>query len=133
MSSSVRQVKDFKGVNVSFVEYQQPDSKVFDAALKGSSYHFSPFYIQAIPIKHLDTPQTIFEHAIALDLILSVTTAFRDSQALAAHNLWNLYMGEELRDALPALIINAGFTEMWQVAHNERSPLFYLQVLLTIK
>jgi hypothetical protein len=113
MSASLRQVKDFKGVNVSFVEYQQPDSKLFDASLKGASYHFSPYYLQATPIKHLDTPQTLFEHAIALDLILSVTTAFRDSQALAAHNLWNLYMGEELRDALPALIINAGFTEMW--------------------
>ena len=59
-------------------------------------------------------------------MILSVLTAFRDSQALAAHNLWNLYMGEELRDALPSLIINAGFTRMWQVSHPERSPLFYL-------
>jgi hypothetical protein len=62
-----------------------------------------------------------------------VTTAFSDSQALAAHNLWNLYMGEELRDALPALIVNACFTQMWQVAHEIRSPLFYLQVLLGIK
>ena len=42
-------------------------------------------------------------------------------------------MGEELRDALPALIINAGFTQMSQVVNKERSPLFYLQVLLTIK
>lgn len=98
-----------------------------------SPYHFSPYFLQAAALKLMDTAQSQFEHAIALDLILSVTTAFSDSQALAAHNLWNLYMGEELRDALPALIVNAGFTQMWQVAHEIRSPLFYLQVLLGIK
>jgi hypothetical protein len=105
LAGNTRQVKDLKGVNVSFVEYQQPNSKVFDPTHMKSSYHFSPFYLQATPIKHLD--HSVFEHALALDLILSVTSAFRDSQALAAHNLWNLYMGEELRDALPALIVNS--------------------------
>ena len=133
MSGPIKQVKDFKGVNVSFVEYQQPNKAIFDASRANSTYHFSPFYLLATPLKHLDSSQTLFEHAVALDLILSVTTAFSDSQALAAHNLWNLYMGEELRDALPALIVNAGFTCMWQVSHSERSPLFYLQVLLAIK
>jgi hypothetical protein len=85
-------------------------------------------------LKGLDSQTALFDHGIALDLILSVLTAFCDSQALAAHNLWNLYMGEELRDALPALIVNGSFTKIWQVGKSDvRSPLFYLQVLLSIK
>lgn len=53
-----------------------------------------------------------FDHLLGIELVSSVITAFQDSQSLAAHNLWNLFMGEELRDVLPQLIVNAAFTQM---------------------
>lgn len=66
------------------------------------------FYLPATaPLKLEVTP---LETALAIDLVISVMHAFRDSQSLAAHNIWNLYMGEELRDALPQVIVNSCFT-----------------------
>lgn len=87
-----------------------------------------PFYIQATEIK-LESPLDL---VVGLELVSSVQTAFQDSQALAAHNLWNLWMGEELRDVLPHLIVNAAFTGMCVLPRGVKSPLFYMQVLISI-
>ena len=55
LSSSIKQVSDFKGVNVSFVEYQPASPALFESQPSTSPYHFSPFFLQAAPLKHLDT------------------------------------------------------------------------------
>jgi len=73
-----------------------------------NAIHLSPFYLNTTDVK-LESP---LDHAIALDLVTSVIAAFQDSQSLAAHNLWNLYMGEELRDVLPHMIVNSAMSQM---------------------
>ncbi len=45
VSGPIKQVKDFKGVNVSFVEYQPPSQSVFDPSHVNSTYYYSPFYL----------------------------------------------------------------------------------------
>jgi hypothetical protein len=86
-----------------------------------------------VPVVDFKQDLSKLELAVALDLVCSVTTAFSGSQSLAAHNLWNLFMGENLRDYLPQLIISATFTQMCQLTQHSESPLFYLQVLLSIR
>ncbi len=95
-----------------------------------STYH-TPFYVPATEIR-LDSQ---FDLAIGLDLVSSVLTAFQDSQPLAAHNLWNLYMSEELRDVLPHLIVNSAFTRLCELHTTKAkcSPLFFIQVLISIQ
>jgi hypothetical protein len=41
-------------------------------------------------------------------------------------------MGEELRDVLPHLIVNSAFTGMCVLPKGIKSPLFYMQVLISI-
>lgn len=41
-------------------------------------------------------------------------------------------MGEELRDVLPQLIINAAFIKICQLPKAEKSPLFFVQAILSI-
>jgi hypothetical protein len=97
-----------------------------------TTYYYSPFYIPAVDIK-LDSTNPALDLSLAIDLVTSVMQAFSTSQSLAAHNLWNLYMGEELRDVLPHLIINTAFTQMCELTGGSLSPLFGLQVLLSIR
>ena len=91
--------------------------------------YFSPYYVAAPEIR-LDSQ---YELAVGLDLVSAVLIAFQDSQPLAAHNLWNLYMNEELRDVLPHLIVNSAFTQMCKLGHQGKSALFYIQVLISIQ
>ncbi len=55
LSTSIKQVTDFKGVNVSFVEYQPASPALFESQPSTSPYHFSPFFLQAAALKHMDT------------------------------------------------------------------------------
>ena len=113
-TSSQAKIKDFGGKTLTFVEYQPiQTAHNFEVLVQGKQlckdqYHYSPYHVPVVEIK-LENP---LDQAVALDLVSSVFTAFRDSQALAAHNLWNLFMGEELRDYLPHLIVNSAFTHI---------------------
>jgi hypothetical protein len=141
--STAPRVKDFgpRG-SVSFVEegsssgaLPTQDYSSFDALVRtgnkapaSRAYH-PPYYIAATEIKL----ESQLDLVVGVDLVSSVQTAFQDSQALAAHNLWNLWMGEELRDVLPHLIVNAAFTQMCLLKGGTKSPLFYMQVLISIQ
>jgi hypothetical protein len=126
-------MKDFGGLSISFVEYVPPNFQTFEAYTKNqtiSEHFYSAFYVPVIDFKQ---DLSKLELAVALDLVSSVLAAFSTSQSLAAHNLWNLFMGENLRDFLPDLIISAAFTQMCQLTQQGESSLFYLQVLLSIR
>jgi hypothetical protein len=126
-------MKDFGGLSVSFVEYVPPNFQTFEAYTKNqtiSEHFYSAFYVPVIDFKQ---DLSKLELAVALDLVSSVLAAFSTSQSLAAHNLWNLFMGENLRDYLPDLIISAAFTQMCQLTQQGESSIFYLQVLLSIR
>jgi len=110
-------LKDFGGhCSVSFVEYVPPNFQTsFEAYTKNQTineHYYSAFYVPVIDFKQ---DLSKLELAVALDLVSSVLAAFSTSQSLAAHNLWNLFMGENLRDFLPDLIISAAFTQMCQL------------------
>ena len=94
---------------ISFVEYQPNLVVSFQNLLNKKVHHeqyHSPYYIQAVDMKG----DNFFDMINVVDLISSVLFSFQGSQQLAAHNLWNLYIGEDLRDILPLCIINSTFT-----------------------
>lgn len=125
-------MKDF-ATSISFVEYVAPNFEHFESFTKNQSmseHYFSAFYVPVIDFKQ---DLSKLELAVALDLVSGVLAAFSTSQALAAHNLWNLFMGENLRDYLPDLIVSAAFTQMCQLTQQAEASLFYLQVLLSIR
>jgi hypothetical protein len=42
-------------------------------------------------------------------------------------------MNEELRDVLPHLIVNTAYTQMCKLGEQSKSPVFYIQVLISIQ
>ena len=90
--------------------------------------HYSPYYIQALDIK----AENQYELISAVDLISSVLNAFADSQLMAAHNLWNLYIGEDLREILPLCIVNTTFTQLFTLPKSSHPAVFYSSLLLQL-
>ena len=60
--------------------------------------------------------------------------AFSDSQQMASHNLWNLYIHEDLREFLPHFIINTVFSQLLQPlpTHFSLPPVFYGSLIVSV-
>lgn len=87
------------------------------------------YILQAVEVKI----ENQFDTLNAMDLISSVIVAFSDKQSMAANNLFNLYINEDLRDFLPHLILNTVFTQIFHlVSSTNKLPIFYTALLNTL-
>jgi hypothetical protein len=48
---------------------------------------------------------------------------------MAAHNIQNVYIGEDIRDTLPTLIIKGIFNSMMKLPYADKEPIYYACVL----
>lgn len=90
--------------------------------------------MQIIDVIEIKAGESLFELLSALDMVNSVMIAFSDSQQMAAHNLWNLYIFEDLRDYLPHFIINTVFAHLLSPlpSHFSRPPVYYASILISV-
>lgn len=75
-----------------------------------------------------------FESVLALDLCLAVLRTFSDSQQMAAQNLVNFYLSEELSDSVADVILHTIFSLV--VTHekpfSDLTPLYFAVMLNTM-
>lgn len=60
------------------------------------NYH-SPVASEASEVKDVNP----IDYILTLDLAISLIVAFQDSKEMAAHNLINMYIGEDFRNGFP--------------------------------
>ena len=73
-----------------------------------------------------------FESVLALDLCMSVLLTFRDSQQMAAQNLINFYLHEELQDHVGEVIVQTVLSVLLSTsAPFSELPPVYLAILMT--
>ena len=71
-----------------------------------------------------------FESVRAVDVAMAVLKTFAESQQMCAHNLLNLYLAEELIEAVPEVILSCIFSLLLSHERPFTEPPLFFAVLL---
>jgi hypothetical protein len=71
-----------------------------------------------------------FESVLAVDVAMAIFKTFADSQQMCAHNLLNLYLAEELKEAMPEVLLSCLFSLLLSHERPFTEPPLFFAVLL---
>lgn len=71
-----------------------------------------------------------FESVLAVDVAMAIFKTFAESQQMCAHNLLNLYLSEELKEAMPEVLLSCLLSLLLSHERPFTEPPLFFAVLL---
>ena len=82
----------------------------------------SPFILTSIVTSIKDK----YEAILAIDIVLALVHTFGDEHRMASHNLINMYLSEELKEATPSVLLAALYSLVLTASNpHTHAPIFY--------